>query len=156
MRERKCRGLTSSGWEYGYLVREQFRGYDSTNYFQCDNGEYLEYETVTYGVAIKYGYKIYRPHNQSSVWVKRETVGDYTGLKDKNGKEIYESDIVITKSSPIPEEVYWEGEYSFQYRLAARGDRQIDKTSLLALAKRGEVIGNIHENPELLEASNGV
>ena len=145
MRTIKFRGLGSNGWEYGYLVREQFTGYDSTNYFQCDNARYLEYEARGYGdEAIKYGYRIYRSGNQSRVWVQRETVGQFTGLLDKNGKEIYEGD--ITKSPNA------DNALAVEYQEIMLSD---DATApgmgfqFNAEASDMEVIGNIHENPDL-------
>ena len=75
----------------------------------------------------------------------------YTGLKDKNGKEIYEGDVVRARSKYIDAVyvVYWEAR-SCQFRCySPKSGKQYDKTHDMLWAD--EVIGNIYENPELLE-----
>ena len=77
----------------------------------------------------------------------------YTGLHDRLGKKVFEGDIIKyfqADACQIPAEVYWDKSQS-GFRLATGGDRQFGKTRLLLFAKIGEVIGNVHENPELLE-----
>ena len=69
----------------------------------------------------------------------------YTGLKDKNGKEIYEGDIIICKYGPeITMEVKWVDE-GFRTLGKYNGDNYVGYVKNSA-----EVIGNIYENPELL------
>ena len=66
----------------------------------------------------------------------------HTGLKDKNGVEIYEGDIFIINESK-PEEVNSVEFDDGEYRLIPHG------LSLPEWRLNGEVIGNIYENPEL-------
>ncbi len=68
----------------------------------------------------------------------------FTGLKDKNGKEIYEGDIVLMGENGSTYKVEWFGE-------DARFVLMIDnKPNLIPEAKWLKVIGNIYENLELL------
>jgi len=78
----------------------------------------------------------------------------FTGLHDKNGKEIYEGDIVKSKETfgEYPENFFDAMEVVFEYgKFCVKGEYFGYEGEGLISLESCEVIGNIHENPELLE-----
>lgn len=75
-----------------------------------------------------------------------ETVGEFTGCTDKNGKKIFESDITKHRSNYSGNFTIAVVIYSDEHFLA-----MTDDNTGFSLSDRLEVIGNIHDNPELLE-----
>lgn len=74
----------------------------------------------------------------------------YTGLKDKNGKEIYEGDIFEDDYNGGYEVVKWIDERA-AFCLCYMGYERDVEEFYTRYTNEMEVIGNIHENPELLE-----
>lgn len=72
-----------------------------------------------------------------------KTIGQFTGLKDRHGKEIYEGDILKGYEHRSNKQVLWESKETMFVGRPADGWAQ-------DWEKEWEVIGNIHENPELL------
>lgn len=86
--------------------------------------------------------------------VERDSVGQWTGLKDVNGEDIFEGDIVkvgTLEDEPIGE-IKWNPK-SAEYRVTNHINPFGEEHVSFYHAKLFEVIGNIHENRELLEVS---
>lgn len=106
------------------------------------------------GLVIKEPYK----NDSSNVWhIESDTIGQYTGFKDKDGNKIFEGDIVEFTNSDGDTtlyEVFWDGNNG-KFAIAASGNRNyVDDFELFErneYFKLFEVIGNIYDSPELLK-----
>ena len=135
---------------------------------RTDNGEWIEgfYSAEEYNPYI--GKIEYIPRIQIigkcvSLGVIPETVGQFTGLTDKNGKRIFEGDIVKCTDTindfefnAVVEFGNPNGEYNWGYQLKfiSGEESNFDILCWVDMEETGayiEVIGNIHDSPELLE-----
>ena len=139
---------------------------------RLDNGEWVEgwyqpettikhWNGIQETVGVTIAYKAEDGFLEDTL-VDPATVGQYTGLKDKNGKRIFEGDIVAQnwydydepRDDSFGKVVFCEYDCSFSVM-------DVNKDGFMPLGRCGsyhwevEVIGNIHDNPELLKGGEG-
>ncbi len=127
---------------------------------RVDNGEWAEgYYCPTPFTGLPCKPAIYSADTINSDWcgieVKLETVGQYTGLTDKNGKKIFEGDITVRFTNNVPDAIIpvWKSKVKFVRgvfkRLLPVRAKSYNTFDGKAESMSYEVIGNIYDNPEL-------
>ena len=115
---------------------------------RIDNGEWVEGDSLIHSMFKKGDVCVGVVEGMEIYSVITETIGQYTGLTDKNGNKIFEGDIL--KGMGGLHRVY------FDISLACFEWAKINGNwheSFSGFADEYEVIGNIHDNPELLKES---
>jgi uncharacterized phage protein (TIGR01671 family) len=150
MREIKFRGkrLDNGEWVYGAFVPDELE--------------------QTHGKMVTWGFiRRYRPNQTvesvAMYEVDRKTVGQYTGVKDKNGKEIYEDDIVRIRYCGCLGNDSWDicavkyhGDEDYPaFDLVPPIGGESNGLSYAKALCEIEGCGNIHDNSELLEVGTG-
>lgn len=130
---------------------------------QIDNGEWIEGSLIDLDIDSGYCY-IVQPYKKASILpiiflitdrmklVDPETLCQFTGLCDKNGKKIWENDILMAHlDESYPEDAAYE---TVEWNVAGWVGRETDSIDRQYLDKfdleHYEVVGNIFDNPELL------
>ena len=133
MREIKFRGKTANGeWAYGSLVYSE--NIQPAIYFEVGKGSVKTFDFV---------------------YVRPETVGQFTGLPDKNGDELYECDIIEHNNTLYVIE-YSENNVGFicidrKHKTRSGFPNWRDGSWLYNVHKYVKRIGNIYDKPELRE-----
>ena len=149
MREIKFRAKADydKQWHYGSYV---YTNNDSNNPFGTTpithNHRIVEYFPADWNLG-----------GWETIDIDRDTLGQFTGLKDKNGKDIYEGDILSFawfSDEPIKEDMlevrFVRGVFAFLWN----GDLDDECITNAPTHEWATVVGNIYDNPELITDKN--
>lgn len=119
------RGKTEQGeWLYGYLVKGNY-----------NTGFGIIEDNIDTGLQ----------------YVEEETIGQFTGLIDKNGEKVFEGDILVfCKGATYPYKIEWDCMGWKLYRSDGKRIKEQFECNEAHYVNISEVIGNIHDNKELL------
>ncbi|MEJ1316684.1 YopX family protein [Lactiplantibacillus paraplantarum] len=140
----------------------KFRAWDKeiNKYFEPTYQAYMgRLEELTIGLSGRLQKRTYRGVVDESVFPGRYVVEQFTGLKDVNGKDIYDGDIVSVFNEDgnyYNDVIEWCIKYNYPAFELKYHSHLYESNALSEIMNAGveniKVIGNVHENPELLEA----
>ena len=153
----KAKRADTGEWVEGYYIYH-------INRTICPFGDSIKPEDEQH-VIMQDGFSDWNmPRDTVHFDIAPETLCQYTGLKDKNGKRIWENDIVLLREEI--QDYEWKAavkfgnpnrEYNWGWQLVPVGECEMNKDILLWIdmdIANCEVIGNIFDNPELIRQTD--
>ena len=129
-----------------------FRGKPLGNYF---HGKFIYGSLGVIDTGLCAIYHCFEFKDDEMQLVDSGSVGQFTGLTDKNGKKIFEGDILRSAYHPEDDVVieWFDGSFRFRKANKPKDYGYSNVCCVQNAVSRLKIIGNIHDNPELLEVN---